>query len=388
MPNADNQPPSEAITVREVATRAERRAFLKLPWRLYRGDANWVPPLLMALRRQLDPARNPFFRHAEMRLYLAWRDGLPVGRIAATVNRRHNQFHHDAMGFWGYFETVNDPAVARALLDRAGDDLRGRGMTEMTGPFSPSINGECGVLVEGFDEPPFIMMPYNPPYYDSLIAQAGLQKAKDLLAFVSYPGNVAADTNNIQRLERICAAIRKRHPTLVVRPVNMRNFEADVLAIGHLSNEARQGNWGFVPMSDDEILAMAGDMKLIVDPEMVLIAEFDGKPVGCVVNLPDINVILRKLNGRLLPLGWLRLLRGRRSITTFRGFDSAVLEEYRPYGPAALLYLETIRSAQRRGYVRAELSWVAENNAASIQTAASAAAPQLYKRYRVYGRAL
>ena len=376
------------MTVREIASPRDRDAFLKLPWRLYRGNPQWVPPLLSSLRRQLDPTRNPFFQHAEMRLYLAWRGGEPVGRIAATINRLHNETHKDTMGFWGYFETANDPAVARALLDRAADDLRQHGMTEMIGPMSPSINGECGILVEGFGEPPVIMMPYNPPYYDGLVLQAGLQKAKDLLAFLAVLGDVADDKENMQRLERVCAIVRKRHPSLRVRTLDMRNYEADVLTIGHLSNAARRSNWGFVPMTDAEIRAMARDMKWIVDPETVLIAEVDGKPIGCAINLPDINVILRKLNGRLFPFGWLRLLWGRRSITAMRAFDSAVLEEYRLLGATPLLYLEMIRRGQRRGYTRAELSWVAEGNLASSQTSQHVLRAQLYKRYRLYSRAL
>ena len=388
MPAAGNADHSSPVQVREAATRCERRAFLRLPWRLYRGDPNWVPPLLISLRRQLDPRRNPFFQHAEMRLYLAWRDGQPVGRIAATINRLHNETHNDTVGFWGYFETVNDPAVARALLDRAAEDLRQHGMTEMIGPMSPSINGEVGVLVEGFGEPPVIMMPYNPPWYDGLIRQAGLQKAKDLLALLSVIADVAGEKENIQRLDRLCAVVRKRHPTLQVRTLDMRNYEADVLTIGQLSNAVRHSNWGFVPMTDAEVRAMARDMKPIVDPEIVLIAEVDGKPIGCMVNLPDINVILHKLNGRLFPFGWLRLLWGRRSITTLRGFDSAVLEEYRRLGATPLLYLETIRHGQRRGYNRAELSWVAEDNLASIQTSTGVLRPRLYKRYRVYSRSL
>jgi hypothetical protein len=377
-----------AVQVREVLSRGERRAFVRLPWRLYRGDALWVPPLRSAVERGLDPTRNPFYQHAERRLYLAWRDGRPVGRIAAIVNRLHNELHQDRLGFWGYFESENDPEAARALLDCAAADLRQHGMTQMIGPMSPSINGECGILVEGFDRPPVILMPYNPSYYDSLVTQAGHQKAKDLLAFLVLPANVADDLESMQRLERLCAVVRRRHPTLRVRTLDMRNYEADVVMIGHLSNAARTNNWGFVPVTDDELRAMARDMRRVADPETVLIAEVEGKAVACMVNLPDVNPVLRKLNGRLLPFGWLRLLWGRRSVRGMRIFDTAVPEEYRRLGATPLLFLEMIRSGQRRGYTYAELSWVAENNLASIQTTESALHPRLYKRYRVYGREL
>jgi len=323
-----------------------------------------------------------------MRLYLAWRDGEPVGRIAATINRLHNEYHKDTMGFWGYFETVNDPAVARALLDRAAADLRQHGLTEMIGPMNPSINGECGILVEGFDRPPVILMPYNPPWYEGLILQAGLQKVKELYAYLLLPSHVTEDKANMQRLERLSDAIRKRHPTLRIRPLDIKNLETEVLTLGHLFNNVRRDNWGFVPMTDAELRAMASEMKRIVDPEMIGVAEIEGKPVACILTLPDINPILQKINGRLFPFGWLRLLWGRKSLKGLRIFGSAALEEYRRLGPIVLLFLEMIRRGQRRGKEYAELSWVAEGNLAPLQTIENALHPQLYKRYRVYGRNL
>ncbi|HUT34613.1 MAG TPA: N-acetyltransferase [Planctomycetota bacterium] len=377
------------VEVREVTTRSERRAFLRLPWGIYRGDPNWVPPLLSGVARTLDPRRNPFYEHAESRLYLAWRGRRPVGRVAATVDRLYNEYHNDTMGFWGFFECENDPEAAKALLDGATDDLRSRGMTQMMGPMNPSINNECGLLVEGFRMPPVFLMPYNPPYYPDLILQAGLQQAKDLLAYLLLPEHILGGDNTLlERIARLSGLIHRRHPGLRIRTLDTVSYEADVLAIGTLFNTVRKGNWGFVPVTEAELRDMAREMKAILDPQMVFIAELDGRPVGCLLALPDINPILRKCNGRLLPFGWLRMLLGRRSLRQVRVFGSAALEEYRHIGIVPLLFGEVIRIAQQRGYASAELSWVAEGNLPPILTIENVLKPELYKRYRVYSRSL
>ena len=383
--NADHSSP---VQVREVTTRSERRAFLRLPWGIYPGYPNWVPPLLSSIARTLDAKRNPFYQHAESRLYLAWRGRRPVGRVIATVDRLYNEYHNDTMGFWGFFECENDPEAAKALLDRAADDLRSRGMTQMMGPMNPSINGECGILTKGFDLPPVILMPYNPPYYPDLIEQAGLEKVKDLFAYLLLSKNVTGDSEQLQRIERLGKLIHRRHPTLRVRTLDMANYDADVLALGHLFNTVRKDNWGFVPTTEAEVRAMARDIKPIADPQMVFIAELDGKPVGCLLALPDINPLLRKCNGRLLPFGWLHLLRGRRSLHWLRVFGSAALPEHRHIGIIPLLFGEVIRTGHRRGYTHAELSWVSEGNLRPILAIEQALKPELYKVYRVYGRPL
>jgi hypothetical protein len=376
------------VEVREVATSADRRTFLRLPWGLYRGDPNWVPPLIATTGRILDAKRNPFYQHAESRLYLAWRGRRAVGRVIATVDRLYNDYHHDTMGFWGFFECENDPEAARALLDQAAADLRARGMTQMMGPMNPSINGECGVLTEGFDRPPVILMPYNPTYYPALVEQAGLEKAKDLYAYLLLSTNVTSDSEQLQRIERLNKLIHRRHPTLRVRTLSKATYEADVIALGHLFNTVRKDNWGFVPMSDAEISVLAHEMKPVIDPQMVFIAELDGRPVGCLLALPDINPLLKKCNGRLLPFGWLHILRGKRSLHWLRVFGSAALEEYRHVGIIPLLFGEVIRIGHQRGYTHAELSWVAEGNLRPILTIEQSLKPELYKRYRVYGKAL
>ncbi len=376
------------VEVHQVADRRERKLFLRLPWRLYESDPLWVPPLLGAVNKQLDPRRHPFFKHAEARLYLAWRGARPVGRVAAIVNHLHNSYHGETTGFWGFFETEPDPGVARALLDRAADDLRGCGMTEMRGPFNPSTNAECGLLVEGFDRPPAILMPYNPPYYPEFVEQAGHRPIKELYAYVLFAEQVAGDQGTRQRLERIARAVQRRHPEITVRSLAMARYKAEVAALGEVFNAARRDNWGYVPTTDAELQLMAREMKPIALPDLILIAELRGKPVGCLISLPDINPLLQKLNGRLFPFGWARFLWGKRRIRRLRVFGVACLPEYRGLGVTALLFDRFIRNGLRWGCPEAELSWVADDNLQSVRTLQSAFQPRLYKRYRIYGREL
>ncbi len=388
---AASQPPPgrrDAVEVREAVGRRDRRFFLRLPWRLYAGDANWVPPLLGSLDRQLDPRRHPFFEHAEARLYLAWRNGRPVGRIVAIVNHLHNETHGDRMGFFGYFESERDPAVARALLDRAAADLREHGMTAMSGPFNPSINGECGLLVEGFDSPPVCLMPYNPPWYPELLEEAGLRPVKELYAYHLTGAAMAPDRKLRQRLQRIAEGVVRRQPGLTVRSLDMRRYGTEVVALGKLFNAARRGNWGFVPATDAELRLMAREMKPVVRPELILTAELRGEPVGCLIALPDVNVALRKVNGRLLPFGWLRLLLHGRQVRSIRVFGAACLPEHRNLGITPLLFERFIERGLRMGCEEAELSWVAEDNRIAVSTNEAAFEARRYKRYRIYGREL
>ena len=380
--------PLPHVEVREVADRAERRLFLRLPWRLYGSDPLWVPPLLTSVDTQLDPKRHPFFEHAEARLYLAWRQGRPVGRIAAIINHLHNSYHGERAGFWGFFETERDPAVARALLDAAAADLRRAGMARMSGPFNPSINSECALLVDGFDRPPVILMPYNPPWYPELIEAAGLPPEQELHAYWLSTEQFAADAEARGRLERIARAVRRRHPDLTVRPLDMARYDAEVMALGKVFNAARRANWGYVPTTDAELRFLAREMKPIVVPDLALVAELRGRPIGCLMSLPDINPLLRKLDGRLFPFGWARLLLGRRRLRSMRVFGAGSLPECRNLGVTPLLFDQFVRNTIRLGYEGGELSWVAEDNLKSMRTIESTFHPHRYKRYRIYGRDL
>ncbi|NQT87511.1 GNAT family N-acetyltransferase [bacterium] len=372
------------IEVREAESPRERRQFIRFPWTLYGSDPFWVPPLIRSVKRALDPQRDPFFDHAEMRLFLAWRDGEIVGRIASIVNYLHNNYHVDKMGFWGFFETAPDPDVARALLDAAADELRAHGLDEMSGPFNPSINAECGMLVDGFNLPPVALMPYNPAYYPDLVEAAGHTKLKDLYAYLVVDEQVGADRKTRQRLDRIAQRVRQRHPDITVRPLDMSVYEEEVGRLGDLFNAARRDNWGFVPTTDEEIRQMAADMKPILIPELVLVAERRGKPIGCMMSIPDINPLLKKCNGRLFPFGWFHLLMGRRTIHRMRIFGAAVHPEHRNLGVIPLLFVHYVEAGLRLGMDVGELSWVCEDNTQSIRTLEAAFKPNLYKRYRIY----
>lgn len=376
------------IDVRPVTGAKERKAFLRLPWAIYAQDPLWVPPLLSAMDKLVDPARNPFFEHAEQQLFLAWRGGEPVGRIAATIDRLHAERHGEQVGFWGFFESPNDVGVANALFDAAADHLRGKGMAEMRGPFSPSINGECGLLAEGFDRPPFVLMPHNPAYYPALVEGAGMTRHKDLFAYIIHSEQVGPHRPTIKRLERLATAIRRRHPDLTVRPVDLSRYEDEVLTCGRLFNTVREPNWGFVPMTDAELRALARDMRPIAEPALAIVCELRGKPIGCLLGIPDINPLLRKMNGGLFPFGWLKFLLGRRKLARARIFGAGALPEYRNLGVTPLLITELIHRSQAAGYFTGELSWVAEDNVRSLRVIENAINPECYKTYRIYAREL
>ena len=376
------------VEVREAASGREREVFVRLPWRLYRGDRNWVPPLLSSARRLLDPSRNPFFEHGRMRLFLAWRGKRPVGRIAAIINDLHNTYHDERTGFWGFFETEPDQAVASALLERVAEELCDSGMARTLGPFNPSVNSECGLLVEGFERPPSLMMPYNPPSYPQLVEAAGHRPHKDLLAYYLDCQMLTENPEKMARMERIERMVLRRHPELTIRTLEMERYEDEVLALAELFNEARRENWGFVPVTRAEALAMAREMKAIVEPTCAIFAEVEGRLVGCVMGLPDIGPLLRKANGRLFPFGWVHLVGWRRRIHEMRIFGAGVLPQYRHLGIIPILFLNYVRNATSIGYDTGELSWVAEDNLRSVRTLEAAFGPRLYKRYRIYERGL
>jgi len=379
---------TNGVRVRRVDGKGERKSFLRFPWSVYEDDPYWVPPLLTAAGRIFSPASNPFFEQGEIAQYMAWRDGRPVGRIAAIIDRVHIERYNEQVGFWGFFESVNDPDVANALFDAAGVQLRERGMAAMRGPFNPNINGECGLLVEGFDSMPYVLMSYNPPYYQELVEKAGFACHMDLYAYHVTDDQVAPELPTVKRFERLAAAIYKRHPGLSVRSIDMSRYDDEVLIFGKLFNTARRDNWGFVPATDAEIRTMARDMKPIADPDLVQICELDGEPVGCIMGIPDVNPVLKKMNGRLFPFGWLHFLRGKRRVRAARVFGAGVLPEYRSAGVTILLILEFIRRGLHAGYDAGEISWVSASNVRSLGVIEKAVQLRRYKTYRIYERSL
>lgn len=371
------------VEVRPVRGRRELNAFIKLPWRLYRQVANWVPPLISERRRHLDRGHNPFFEHAEAEYFLAWRDGEPVGRITAQVDHRLNQFHDNSWGLFGFFECVDEEQVAGALLDTAERWLSERERDRMIGPFDFSTNHECGLLVEGHELMPQILENWHHPYYRKLLEAHGMRKAMDL-----YKWQILSAEH-----ERVLPVIYELADRLEddhgIRVRNMRrgDFEDEVRRFMEVYNAAWERNWAFVPLTDGELRAYAKELKPILDERFAFVAEKDGEVVGAALTLPDMNKVLVDLNGRLLPLGWLRVLRRRRRIDEIRVFALGVKHEYRHTGTAAAFYAEHWRECLRRPIRRAETGWILETNE-PMNRAMEALGGDIVKRYRIFERAL
>jgi GNAT superfamily N-acetyltransferase len=376
------------LQVRQADDARSRKRFIELPFRLYRNDPNWVPPLRSAQAKTL-AGKTAFFDHAEMALFLAERSGAAIGRIAAIHNKAHSARYQDGVGFFGFFECdALDTEAAQALFGKAEGWLRARGLKTLRGPASPSMNDECGLLVDGFDRPPMAMMPYNPESYAGLLELLGLRKCKDLYAYLINGEEVRPGTEVGDRLVRLAGALRCRHPEVHLRSMNMRNYPHDILRFIGLFEEARRDNWGCVPLTENEILQTAAQMKRVIDPEIIILAEVSGRPAGALLAIPNVNRALAAVNGRLLPLGFLRFFRELRRVDEMRIFGVAVLKEYRHLGITAMLFLEEVLRGTARGYRLAEASWVLEDNQLSDKSIRNAFNPRRYKTFRIYEKPL
>ena len=376
------------LDIRQADDTRSRKRFLELPFRLFRDDPNWVPPLRSAQRKVL-AGKTAFFDRAEMVLFLAERSGTTVGRVAAIHNKAYNAYHGDDVGFFGFFECdARDVEAARALLGRVESWLLARGLKTLRGPVSPSMNAKCGLLVEGFDTPPMALMPYNPESYVGVLESLGLRKCKNLYAYRIEAKDVLPGTEGRDRLARLGRALRRRHREVNLRCVDMRNYQREILRFMRVFEEARRNNWGYVPMTEKEILETAAQMKRVIDPEIVILAEVDGVPAGALLAIPNVNRALAAVNGRLLPFGFLRLFREMKRVTEMRILGVAALEKHRHKGITALLFLEAILRGWARGYRLAEASWVLEDNQLSDQTIRSVFNPERYKTYRIYEKRL
>jgi GNAT superfamily N-acetyltransferase len=351
--------------------------FIEFPYTLYRDDPYWTPPLRIAVKELLDRRKHPYYANADVGFFLARQGGRVAGRVAAILDKNHNRFHEENAGFFGFYESVNDAAVAVALLSCARDWVFQRGARVLRGPVSPSTNYECGMLIEGFDSSPVIMMAYNPRYYPELMERVGLRKAKDLLAYHSATGSL-----EIARIERLADRVLATN-CVRVRPINMRDFEGEVARIWDVYGAAWMRNWGFVPMSREEFALMAAEMRRILKPDLVLLGEAGGRVIGFALALPDINQALKRAGGRLLPWGLLKILYHQRRIRTVRVLALGVVEEYRTSGVAAALYATLFRNARRMGYVDSEMSWVLEDNVLMNRSLDGMGAKR-YKTYRIY----
>ncbi len=373
------------VKVRRVENDQDKMRFIKLPWEIYRDDPNWVPPLIFDVRNNLNPQKNPFFKHSEIEFFLAEKDGKLAGRIAAIKNDNHNNFYKDKAGFFGFFETIDDEDVSDMLLDAACGWCKNKGFDIILGPVNPSTNDECGLLVDGFDSSPVFLMTYNPKHYIKKIEDFGFEKAKDLYAY-DIESQVINDEKVMAKLERMADLMAKRSG-VTLRKVNMKDLMNEVRKIEEVYNSAWEDNWGFVPLTTDEFDYMAASLKAVVNPDLVMFAEIDGKPVGFSLSLPDFNQVLKKMNGRLLPFGIFKLLTGKKKINNLRVIIMGVKPEYQKKGIDSLFYLETIKAGNRGGYRGAEISWVLEDNMPMRMTAEKLGA-KIYKTYRIYQKNL
>ncbi len=367
-------------------SKKELSRFFDVADRIYANDPLWVAPLRDDVSKVFSQ-KNPFFLHGDMQLFLASRGGRDAGRIAAIIDRNHNDFHHDRTGFFGFFESENDPVVARALFDAAQAWIRERGMDTLRGPANPTLNDEAGLLVDGFDSSPVLMMTYNPRYYVDLVEGAGFTKAKDLLA---YWFEIKADP--LARLTRMAERIARREKDVVIRKISKKSLAADLPKIREVYNAAWEKNWGFVPMTAEEMDFMAKRLKPLVDEDFLFLAEFrrpDGslEPIAFLLTLPDYNVAIKPLGGRLLPLGWLKFLLNLKKIRSIRVLTLGIKKEWRLRGLQAVMFEMGLKAALERRYTGCEMSWLLEDNEAILR-AADLWGGQVYKTYRMYDRAV
>ena len=348
------------IEITQVASRAERDAFIRFPWRIYANDPAWVPPLLLERKEFLNREKHPFYEHGDAALFLARSGGEIVGRIMASDDPKYNALHQSNVGCFGLFESINDSEVAAALFRAAENWLRGKGRDEIMGPIDYSTNYVCGLLIDGFEHPPTLLTSHNPPYYAVLIESCGFAKIKDFYAWW-FPDATAGAA----RLRRLAHKFAKRN-LVSIRPGNTKNIREESRRLRKIYNQAWEKNWGFVPFSESEIEYMTKELKPIVVPDWTLIAEVDGEPVGFILGVPDINVALQKIDGRLtrlgLPIGLIKLLYHKSRIKKARLIALGVIEEYRRAGVAEMLVLRVMEEGMIKRGFSFELSMTLEDN--------------------------
>jgi hypothetical protein len=363
----------------EVKSRKDLDDFITLPFALYAKDAFYVPPLISEMRKQFS-AGNPFFDHAAVGFFLAKKNGKPAGRIVSIINRRHIEFHNEKTGFFGFFESPDDYEVASALLERVSEILRKEGMNIIRGPMNFSTNEECGFLTDGFNSPPMLMTPYNPDYYNTLMDRWGMTKSKDLYAYIlDIPEELPGKVN---RVAEIAAKSGIR-----VRPVDKKKFGSEMDIFKEVYNSAWAKNWGFIPLTDEELLHLANNLKPVVVPDMTLVAEKNNSPVGFMGLLPDFNFVLKRMKGKMNPVSILKALYYSRKIKDLRLLLLGIKTEYRNRGVDALLFREGFKGVKKGGYRRVEFSWILEDNI-PVRRLVEMIGGRLYKKYRVYEKRL
>jgi len=367
------------VSVQPVLTGRQRKQFLQFPWKLYANDPHWVPPLRMDQPGLVGYKRHPFYEQNEVQTFLAFRGRELCGRIAAIWNRLHNQYHRENLGFWGFFECVDDQEVANALLDSVRQWFSERGIYRLRGPANPSINYTLGMLVEGFDSPPTFMMTYNPPYYPTLVEAYGFRKSQDLYA---YWGHIDFLPQLSQRFSAFISRL-KSHFGIQLRTLDRRRFRQDIEEFLTIYNQSLAGTWGFVPLSQNEVHHIARGLKYLLVPELAVAAEVDGRMVGAAFCLPDYNPEIRAIDGRLFPFGFFRLLRAKRQVRKIRILSANVVPEYQRLGIGLVMLAQLAPFCIQNGIREAELSWVLESNALSRGSLEKGGAKRI-KTYRLY----
>ena len=374
-----------ALTIRPVADRRDLNAFIEVPYRLRRNDPQWVPPLRFERRQFLNRQKNPWFEHAEAEFFLAERNGEAVGRITAHIDHRWDEFQGGNDGMFGFFDSADDPAVAKALIGAATGWLAERGRARMLGPMDFTMNDECGILIEGFDEPSMILEPWHPPYYQRLLEGVGLTKAIDLLMWELWFGQLKAGTELHPMIH--AAAAKSREEGVVLRNMRRRDMEAEVTRFMEVYNAAWGHNWGFVPITEAEVAFQAKNLKPVLDENWAMMAEKDGEVVGAALTLPDVEQALGRMKGRLLPFGWIHFLRRKRYIDRLRVFALGVKDEYQHLGVAAALYERHVQMAKDVGPRGGHMGWILETND-PMNRAMEGMGGNVVQRYRIYEKAL
>jgi len=372
--------------IKEVNTKSELIRFIKSQWNFYKNDKFWVPPVIADRMKTLNKEKNPFFHHSEIQLFIAERDRQIIGRIAAIKNDNHNKTHNDKAGFWGFFECVNEQAVANALFDKAAEWLRTRGLDKMIGPENPSMNDEIGMLYEGYDSSPMILMTYNPPYYNDLCVNYGFEKGKDVYAYI-LKNYESFKTDKIMRMQGL---IRERYG-ITIRQINLKNkkqFVEDVRVLKEIYNAAWQPNWGFVKWTDEEFDFIANDLRMTADERLGVIAEVKGKIAGFGLALPDLNQILKyNKRGTMLGAIW-QMMTKKKQINQCRIIALGVIPEYQKTGLDVVLYYEVGDRGVSNGYPIGEASWILEDNEMMKRGLTTSMHGEVYKKYRLYQKGI
>lgn len=370
-----------AVSIIPVSNAKQKKQFINFEWTVNKNTPNWISPLRVERIKVLDTKKNPFYAHAEIQLFLAYKEDRLAGRIAAITNKNYNDFQRDNAGFFGFFDCFNDQDVANALFQSAVNWLREKGKDLMYGPMNPSTNDEVGILIDGFDNPPYLMTTHNASYYPQLAEGFGLTKAKDLYAW--FVTTEEAMKNISDKVRRVSGKILKKY-NITIRNLVIKNLEEEVKLIKDIYNNAWSRNWGFVPFTDEEINILASDLAQIADEDFLLLAEKEGNPIAFSLTLPNINEVLQNIpNGRLLPTGIFKLLFGMKKIKHARVLVLGVKKEFQFLGLGSIFYIETIMRAKEKGYLGGEMSWILEDNYTMNKPIEDVGAKK-YKTYRVY----